>query len=248
MVNDYSGQWFELFAQEIPNAQTEREVAFIRRHLLPAMFPRLLDLCCGQGRHAAGLARGGHLVTAVDRDAHALAAARASSPAQVRFKQMDARNVGQLSQTFDGVICMWQSFGYFSESENLALLSDLCHTVRPGGRLVLDVYNADFFRAHGGTRRFERSGRPVVERKAMHGSRLRVELAYDDEAVSDTFDWQVWTPDELKETLTAIGWKTFVACRDFDEVLAPSPHHPRMQFVAERLSTAPGGDSARRGS
>ena len=42
-------------------------------HLLPAT-ARVLDVACGRGRHARWLAARGHVVTAVDRDAAAIAA------------------------------------------------------------------------------------------------------------------------------------------------------------------------------
>lgn len=42
------------------------------QHLLPAR-ARVLDLACGSGRHVRYLAQQGHVVTAVDRDAQALA-------------------------------------------------------------------------------------------------------------------------------------------------------------------------------
>jgi hypothetical protein len=52
MKNQYSTTWFEVFLQPIQPVQTEREIAFIARWLPPPAYMTVLDLCCGQGRHA----------------------------------------------------------------------------------------------------------------------------------------------------------------------------------------------------
>ncbi|HKG95752.1 MAG TPA: methyltransferase domain-containing protein [Gemmatimonadaceae bacterium] len=51
-------------------------MAFLERALPRAAISRVLDLCCGPGRHALPLAERGYDVTGVDRDAAALGAAR----------------------------------------------------------------------------------------------------------------------------------------------------------------------------
>jgi hypothetical protein len=83
-----------------------------------------------------------------------------------------------------------------------AVLGDLATMLRPGGRLVLDVYYREFFQAHHG----EVLNRGVRERKTLQGGRLVTELFYDD----------------LVEVL---------ACSGFDETVPPSPRAPRMQHV-----------------
>ncbi|HEX8883886.1 MAG TPA: methyltransferase domain-containing protein, partial [Noviherbaspirillum sp.] len=57
---DIVSSWVARWAPLIPKAQGQRQV---------------LDLACGSGRHARLLAGLGHAVTALDRDAQALAAA-----------------------------------------------------------------------------------------------------------------------------------------------------------------------------
>lgn len=54
--------------------------AWVRRFAPHIPVGRVLDLACGTGRHAKLLASLGHEVTAVDRDAQALAAAAAAAP------------------------------------------------------------------------------------------------------------------------------------------------------------------------
>ncbi len=46
-------------------------------------------------------------------------------------------------EVFDGVICVGTSFGYFEEETNRQVLDQLYQRLRPGGRLVLQVFNRD---------------------------------------------------------------------------------------------------------
>src|SRR6266508_871470 len=84
MKNQYSTTWFEMFLQPIQPVQTEREVAFVARWLPQPAYTTVLDLCCGQGRHARALAARGYRVTGVDRSVERLMR-RASNRAMKSF-------------------------------------------------------------------------------------------------------------------------------------------------------------------
>src|SRR5215469_13992278 len=113
ITNAYSSQWFELFMPSSVEASSwQADVAFLSRHLPLSHYRRVLDLCCGYGRHAIGLARQGYQVTGFDRDVAALAEAERRSRhagAEVAFITGDMRELDTLPDTFDAVINMWQS-------------------------------------------------------------------------------------------------------------------------------------------
>ena len=74
-ANRYSAEWFESFHVGIAPARTEQETAFVRRCCPLPDFVRVLDVCCGMGRHARMLAAEGYTVTGVERDEQAVRAA-----------------------------------------------------------------------------------------------------------------------------------------------------------------------------
>ncbi len=55
----YSRTWHEVFGSRDDPAQTARETAFLERLLPLPDFGRVLDVCCGFGRHAARLVADG---------------------------------------------------------------------------------------------------------------------------------------------------------------------------------------------
>jgi SAM-dependent methyltransferase len=228
--NAYSATWHAVFGARAEE-ETEREVAFLARVL-----PRrgsVLDVCCGRGRHLAALSGLGYEVTGIERDPAVAEAARASAPA-ARVVEGDANLLGELfAGPFDGVVCLWQSFGYGTPSENAALLDAMARLLRPEGRLVLDVYNRSFFETRTGTRTIERHGRAVVEHSELDGDRFRTRLDYGS-GVEDVFSWQLFTPDELGALGRSRGLEPVLACADFDELVPASAEHARMQLVFER--------------
>jgi SAM-dependent methyltransferase len=234
VTNRYSSTWFETFLRAFSPVQTEREIAFLARHLLQPAYRRVLDLCCGLGRHAILLAARGYQVTGLDRSADALAEARRRHHAGVAWVEGDMRDLAALPGPFDAVLNLWQSFGYFDAATNTAVLRQIHAALRPGGRFVLDIYHRAFFAAHQGDRARKDQGQTIVERKTLSGDRLTVRLDYGPAVPPDVFEWQVYTPDEISALAADLGFRPLVVCREFDESLPPDPAVPRMQLVLAR--------------
>lgn len=244
----YSDAWFETFLDTTPPEQTAREVAFLQDALPLFTHPRILDVCCGDGRHARPLALAGYAVTGIDENEKLLARARrrwleddapgfgvddALDPRAPVFRQHDMRAIAVLDDTFDAAICMWASFGFFDAATNEGVLAQMAATIRPGGRAVLDVYDRDFFAHHEGRRMVERGGRTIAEEKSLDGDELRVRLDYGG-GTTDDFRWQVFTPAELQALAQTHGLRTISCCAGFQLDRAPAGEHPRMQLVLER--------------
>jgi SAM-dependent methyltransferase len=232
-VNAYSDAWFRLFLSAPDAEQTRREVAFLRRHLPRERFGRVLDACCGYGRHAIPLATAGYEVLGIDRDPDVIATAVADAGSEgPSFVEWPMERIGELQFQPDAVICMWQSFGYFTAAENRDVLAQISRKLPSGGRLVMDIYHRGFFETRQGTRSGRVGDVELVTTQTLSGDRLRVELDYGDGG--DVFDWQVFTPEEFVTEVGRHGLWPVVACTSFDETLVPTADSPRMQFALER--------------
>ena len=109
----------------------------------------LLDLACGQGRHAAAAANLGHRVVGMDLSANSIDHARMTHARQERLTFVKGNMLDfELGQRFDGVLNLFTSFGYFDRREDhLAVLTGIRRHLKPGGFLILDYLNVDFSRA-----------------------------------------------------------------------------------------------------
>lgn len=232
-VNTFSPTWHTTFSANHDEAETAREVAFLAR-VLPPPPARVLDVPCGFGRHARGLAALGYAVTGVELDERVVAEAIRRSRGAIEYVEGDMRELSGLRGDFDGVICMWASFGYFGHDANVAVLGGMAERLRAGGKLVLDVYNPDFVESRQGL--FERG--PVAETKTVRDGRLRVELAYHGGPVEDVFEWELYRPEQLSELAASCGLECVLVCSGFDESAGPSPEAPRIQLVYERAARA----------
>lgn len=102
---------------------------------------RVLDVCCGAGRHAAAFARAGFDVWGTDLSPRLLADAARRPELAGRIAQSDIRAL-PFRPAFDIVLNLFTSFGYFpTDEENSQALRELARTLNPGGRLILDHMN-----------------------------------------------------------------------------------------------------------
>jgi SAM-dependent methyltransferase len=113
--------------------------------LLELVPPRkILDLPCGQGRHAIELARRGYEVTGVDLSPYMLGVARERADAsgvRVRWLAGDMREALP-GDTFDLILNLFTSFGYFAdEADDRRVVRAAASMLEPGGRFLLEVIN-----------------------------------------------------------------------------------------------------------
>lgn len=118
-----------------------REVKFLRRVMCLPKGARILDLCCGAGRHSHALAARGFRVTGVDLSVDLLRYARGRGRRPV-FVRADARHLPLREASFDGVVNLFTSFGYFdTERQDLDVLCGVARVLKRNGILVLDFLN-----------------------------------------------------------------------------------------------------------
>jgi SAM-dependent methyltransferase len=103
---------------------------------------RVLDVCCGPGRHALELARRGFRVTGVDRSLSYLDQARGAAAAEgldVEWVAADAREFRRAG-AFDLALSLFTSFGYFADpEEDRRMMAHVRASLAPGGALVVDL-------------------------------------------------------------------------------------------------------------
>lgn len=158
--------------------RTPVEVDQLQALLALATPARVLDLACGQGRHAIELARRGYEVTGVDLSEYLLDVARARARAAgvtVRLLHRDMRDpLG--GERFDLILSLFTSFGYFEdEAEDHRVLTGVVRMLERGGRFVLEVLNGQREREHFEARQWFSVGKTaVMEERRLERSARRL--------------------------------------------------------------------------
>ena len=146
-VDYFDDRYLDVFSESFTEERSRQEAQAAAAFLdLPAG-ASILDLACGQGRHAIPLARLGFQVTGLDLSPTLLAHARARAGATgviVRWIQGDMRDLPWEAE-FDACVNLTTAFGYFAtDDENEAVLRQVVKALKPGGQLLIETMHRDY--------------------------------------------------------------------------------------------------------
>lgn len=145
-TDDFFSQKFgKVIASRDPEL-TRRQVDFIIEKSQISPSARVLDICCGHGRHSLELARRGYSVAGIDLFGIYLDEARKAAAQEnlsVEFIEMDIRKL-RFDRKFDLAINMWTSFGFFDEETNVSIIRAMREVLVDGGKLILELINRDW--------------------------------------------------------------------------------------------------------
>jgi len=148
--SDQTNDWFETaFGIHYPllyahrdDSSADKEVECLMNLLNLKKRPaRVLDVCCGAGRHSEALVKMGLDVSCIDLSPNLLQEARLRPELDGRLVRGDIRDL-PFESRFNLALNLFTSFGYFlDDDENEASLSEMARVLLPSGVLVLDHVN-----------------------------------------------------------------------------------------------------------
>lgn len=130
---------------------TQKEVDKILEVLNLKKDDKILDLCCGQGRHSLELARRGFTqVEGLDRSHYLNQRGKTESRRQglpVKFREGDARKLPYATDSFDCVLILGNSFGYFELAhEDVKVIKEVFRVLKPWGRVLIDITDGNYLK------------------------------------------------------------------------------------------------------
>lgn len=147
--NWYAQVFNEDYLRTVPQSsprQTVREAKFIIDRLGIESGARVLDLCCGYGRHTLELAKKGFDMVGLDLSMVMLKKALADAQARgqaIKFVHGDMRKLS-FKAIFDAIYNVQTSFGYFDDQSNFRVLQGVFNALKPGGVFLIETVNRDF--------------------------------------------------------------------------------------------------------
>ncbi len=219
--------WREMYRYMFPERRFEGAQEEVEKAVALTQPPgkAALDLCCGPGRCSIALAQDGFDVTGVDRTRYLLDQARARAKAarvKVRWVQQDMRDYVR-ADSFDLVLSMFTSFGYFDDKQqDLLVLQNILTSLRPGGACLIDVIAkerlAQVFKATSSQSMPD--GTTLVERREVidDWTRLRNEwiLIRNGRAKTFRFHHTIYSAQELRDRLEHVGFVDVTAYGSLD--------------------------------
>jgi len=135
---DYLKYWSFVLTPE----KTQKEIEFVLQTLALPEGSHILDLCCGQGRHALEFARMGYQVTGIDISKTLLNHARKSAEEQnllLKFVHSDMRDI-PFTEEFDAIVNLFNAFGYLeNDDEDEKVIKAVAKALKTKGKFLIEL-------------------------------------------------------------------------------------------------------------
>ncbi len=207
---------------------------------------RIIDLCCGNGRHCRALRKQGYSrVWGIDYSYPLLRQAYSLSP-QAHYIRADMRMLPFKDEYFDVLFSFFTSFGYFQTTvENIAVLHEISRVLRPHGQFFFDYLNPDYVQEtiEPETKRIQ--GDFIIQEYrtlSEDGKRIEKEIVirnWGDKEHRFYESVRLYSLEEMQEMLECADLQINNILGNFDGSRY-SPSSPRMIFIGIRPSEREG--------
>ena len=232
---------------------TSHEVDTVEKALALRANDRILDLCGGQGRHALELARRGYVSPTVLDYSHFLLQRGRRDAAEeglaVIFSHGDARATTLACRSFDVVLLLANSFGYFVDAaDDRRVLAEAARLLVPGGRFLLDVIDRDVALRHFRPESWHEETEDIVVcwKRELVQDIIRVRevvLSKTTGLLRDrTYAERLYSPEQIYSLLAAVGFE-HIAVRQQAFVHNPDASKDYGLATTRMLATAIKADS-----
>ncbi len=144
---DWFGKEYLLVYSHRNESEAKHQIEFLEKYVGLSKDKKILDLCCGNGRHSIELKKLGYDVIGIDLSEDLLDFARkkaSENNIDLKLIKCDMREI-PYKDHFDLVVQFFTSFGYFeTDEENQKVLSAISDSLKINGKFLIDYLNPDY--------------------------------------------------------------------------------------------------------
>lgn len=201
----------------------------------------VLDIACGNGRHAIEFAKNGFAVTGNDLSPSLLREAQNDATAQqleIAFTNHDMRTI-PLTRQYDLVVQLFTSFGYFDhDADDHRVLANACSLVAEDGWYVLDLINARHLQKHLQPFSTRQCGTLTVsEQRTLSQRHVKKTIAIsapDAETITFTEQVRLYETEEINAMLHDAGFRIVQTAGNYDGSRFDAATSPRMMIFCQK--------------
>jgi SAM-dependent methyltransferase len=223
--NEWFKKWFSnKYYLELYKHRDDKEaidlINLVQRSIGLSCNAKVLDVCCGAGRHSIEFAKRGFDVTGFDLSKFLISEAKKQRKLlrekniKVKFLIKDMRSFN-FNNSFDLVLNIFSSFGYFEkDEENFKVLGNVKSSLRKNGYFVFDFLNEAVLRKTLVKKDFVMIG----GKKAVQERRIENNFVYKDIKIGkNIFNERIklYSCAEICNQLEATGFKVFIVFGDY---------------------------------
>jgi SAM-dependent methyltransferase len=206
----FNSPWYTQLYQHRTEQEAHEAVQLVRDIAGLSPGAKVLDLCCGFGRHAYALAEHGYQVTGLDGSDHLISIAKQRFPHEnVQYVIGDMR-ADYRGAPYDAVVNFFTSFGYFdTHEENQLVIDTVAGSLASGGVFVIDFFNASLVRKTLKPESMNMVGETmIIQERRIEEPYVRKRITVNVPCSAEhTFEEQVrlYSPEELMSMIAHSG-------------------------------------------
>jgi len=136
-------EWYQIVYRHRDDKEAQEQVDFVYSELSLNKRSKVLDLCCGYGRHLKFLSGKLSFLVGLDLSLYLLREAQKNNKIySIPLIRGDVRYLPFRTKSFDAVLNLFTSFGYFEEhNDNFKQLEQVSSILKKKGLLLFDYFN-----------------------------------------------------------------------------------------------------------
>lgn len=238
-------KWFSnKYYLEIYSHRDEKEardiINLIQRYVPLSAHDKVLDVCCGAGRHSIELARRGYNVTGFDLSSYLISQAKESLSSaketnlQVEFMIKDMKDFS-FGNAFDMAINVFTSFGYFeSDEDNFKVFKNVFKSLKRGGYFVFDFINPDNLRKNlVSESEDEYDSVKILQKRYIENNFVYKDIYIGEDKYTERL--RLYNTDDINAVFKTIGFNVMHTFGDYSGNAFDRENSKRMVYICKTI-------------